>query len=382
MPAARMWEYEMRRMKVSGERCGAGEHPSVEQLAYLLSRIDLFETFTPFTLRLVARDCEIVELAPGEVLFEYGSPGGSLYIVLDGQLEVARGERAIAVVGRNEYVGELALIDPGVRSASVRAVSSTRLLEVPEQVFDQYLRREPESLAAMMRTVTRRLRTMLDEMQRAYEQLHMQVHDMLNLLNVLNGASLVAEALPETDPHHRYLEMISQTRHRLEQMMRSVLRRVRGQPVGYPREPTDLVELVRETLRTDLALHPDVLRVQVVVHRRGALEPCPCNPSDLRRVIGNLVINAAQAVGDDGLVEIELSQVPGKAVIEVKDNGPGVPAALLPMIFEPRFSTKPEGTGLGLSSARLIVEGLHGGTLSYRGQVGRGATFRVELPLN
>jgi signal transduction histidine kinase len=95
-----------------------------------------------------------------------------------------------------------------------------------------------------------------------------------------------------------------------------------------------------------------------------------------------LVINAAQAVGDDGLVEIELSQVPGKAVIEVKDNGPGVPAALLPMIFEPRFSTKPEGTGLGLSSARLIVEGLHGGTLSYRGQVGRGATFRVELPLN
>ncbi len=359
-----------------------GLQPSVEQVAYLLSRIDLFERFTPFTLRLVAQNCEIIDLQPGETLFEYGSPGGSLFVVLEGQLEVARGERAIAVIGQKEYVGELALLDPGVRSASVRAIQSTRLIEIPQTVFEQYLRREPESLAAMMRTVARRLRAMLDDAQQAYEQLHMQVHDMLNLLNVLNGASLVADSLPPTDPSQRYLTMILQARDRLEEMMRSSLRRVRSQPSGYSRKPEDLAALVEDTLRNDLALHPEVREVQVVVERRGALHPCPCNARDLRRVIVNLVINAAQAAGTDGCVHIRLWQSEGRAYIEVADNGPGVPTALLPYIFEPRFSTKPHGTGLGLSSARLIVEGLHGGKLSYRGAPGQGAKFVVELPMN
>ncbi len=361
--------------------CSKLKH-SVEQVAYLLSRTDLFEPFTPFTLRLVAQNCKVVELQPGETLFEYGSPGGSLYVVLEGQLEVARGDRAIAIVGPSEYVGELSLVDPGVRSASVRAIQSTRLIEVPQSVFEQYLRREPESLAAMMRTVARRLRSMLDDTQRAYEQLHMQVHDMLNLLNVLNGASLVADALPQSDPSQRYLSMILQARDRLEEMMRSSLRRVRSQPLGYSRVPEDLVALVEDTLRNDLALHPDVRKVQVVVERTGSLAACPCNARDLRRVIANLVINAAQAAGADGLVRIRLWQENGRAYIEVADTGPGVPVPLLPYIFEPRFSTKPQGTGLGLSSARLIVEGLHGGKLSYRGSAGRGAKFIVELPMS
>ncbi|MCX8071587.1 MAG: ATP-binding protein [Candidatus Binatia bacterium] len=371
----------MWKMNVEAGSRQHGFQPSVEQVAYLLSRIDLFESFTPFTLRLVARSCEVVDLLPGEILFEYGSPGGSLFVILDGQLEVARGERPIAVVGKNEYVGELALLDPGVRSASVRAICSTRLLEIPQSVFEQYLRREPESLAAMMRTVARRLRAMLDDAQQAYEQLHMQVHDMLNLLNVLNGATLVADSLTPSDPNQRYLTMIAQARDRLEAMMRSALRCVRGRPSGYPREPVDLCELVRDTLRNDLALHPDVRNVQVVVEKKGTMEHCMCNSADLRRVIANLVINAAQATGPDGLVTLQLWQGEGRAYIKVSDNGPGVPAALVPYIFEPRFSTKPQGTGLGLSSARLIVESLHGGRLSYLSEQRPGATFLVELPI-
>lgn len=371
----------MRRTSVGGrDRANRSGH-TVEQLAYLLSRIDLFEKFTPFTLRLVAQNCEIVELVPGEVLFQYGSPGDSLFVVLDGQLEVARGDRAIAVVSRNEYVGELALLDLGTRSASVRAIASSRLLEIPHHVFDQYLRREPESLAAMMRTLSRRLRAMLDEMQQAYEQLHMQMHDMLNLLNVLNGASLVSEALPKNDPNQRYLEMILHARDRLEHMMRSGLRRVRGQPLGYPREPHDLLQLVRDTLRIDLALHPDVRRAQVVVERRSELVPVPCNGADLRRVVANLVINAAQAIGDDGMISIAVWQSGGRAFVEVQDNGPGIPSVLVPLIFEPCFSTKPNGTGLGLPSARLIVEALHGGKLWCRSRPGQGTSFVVELPL-
>lgn len=372
----------MRRVRVGEGNRATKPGQTAETLARLLSQIDLFENFTPFTLRLVAENCDIVELLPGEILFQYGSPGDSLFVVLDGQLEVARGDRAIAVIRGNEYVGELALLDLGTRSASVRAIVSTRLLEIPKHVFDQYLRREPESLAAMMRTLSRRLRAMLDEMQQAYEQLHMQVHDMLNLLNVLNGASLVSEALAKNDPNQRYLDMILHTRDRLEHMMRNALRRVRGQPLGYSREPHDLLQLVHDTLRVDLALHRDVRRAKVIVEGRGKLVPVRCNGPDLRRVVANLVINAAQAVGEDGEVCITVWQSGGRAFLRVRDNGPGIPSAILPLIFEPRFSTKPNGTGLGLPSARLVVEELHGGKLSCQTRPGRGASFLVELPLN
>lgn len=356
------------------------QRPTVDQLAYLLSRVDLFETFSPITLRLVARACRQVSLEPGQVLFEYGDEGASLFLVLEGQLQVFRGERAIAVIGRNEYIGELALLDPGLRSASVRAISSVELLEVPRTVFDQYLRREAESLIAMTRTITRRLRSVLDETQAAYEQLNMQVHDMLNLLNVLTGAALVAEALPAADPHQRYLEMILSTRERLEAMMRDALRRARGEPTGYVRVPTDLQALVQETLRRDLALHPDVARVQVVVQRRGKLAPCAVNPEDLQRVVANLVINAAQAAREGGYVEVNLWEDERHAFIEVVDNGQGMDTATVERIFEPHYSTKPNGCGLGLTSARLIVESLHRGRLHCWSAPGRGSRFTIMLP--
>jgi signal transduction histidine kinase len=356
------------------------EKPTVEQVAYLLSRIDLFRSFSPITLRLVARACVFRRVAAGEVLFEHGDEGASLFIVLDGTLEVFRGERAIALIGRNEYIGELALLDPGPRSASVRATVETSVLEVPRTVFDLYLRQEPESLIAMTRTITRRLRSMLDETQNAYEQLNMQVHDMLNLLNVLGGAGLVADVLPAGDPHHRYLEMILNTRDRLEAMMREALRKARGERAKYAKAPTDLQELVHNTLRADLALHPDVRRTQVVIQRRGALTPCLCNAADLQRVVANLVINAAQASGEDGSVVISLWEDAEQAFIEVADDGPGIDPETQERIFEPHYSTKPQGSGLGLTSARQIVEQLHGGSLRCESVPGQGSRFTIALP--
>lgn len=351
-----------------------------EQLAYLLSRIDLFESFTPFTLRLVAQACRCIELAAGELLFAHGSTGSELFIVVGGALEVFRGDRVIARVERNQYIGELALLDPAVRSASVRATSPTTLLEVGREVFERYLQSEPDSLTAMMRTVTRRLRGMIDDTQMAYEAVNMQVHDMLNILNVLAGAEFVAEALPPGDEHHRYLEMILHTRDRLEVMMREVLRKAGGRSVAYARVPSDVEALARQCLESDLALHPDVRRVQTGLRVEGVLVPCVCNPVDLQRVVANLVINAAQAAGPGARVTIRVRQAEGRTLLEVEDNGPGIDAEVLPRIFENHFTTKANGTGLGLSSCRLIVEDLHGGHITCRSRPGQGTAFTVDIP--
>jgi len=349
------------------------------QIVDLLQQIDLFASFAPGTLHRVAQACKTLTLDAQQVLFKHGSFGSSLFIVVDGALEVFREDRAIAVVQRNQYIGELALFDPGVRSASVRAVGPTRLLEVSHDVFNLYLRSDPEALTAMMRTISSRMRGTLDDTQASYEQVNMLVHDMLNLLSVLTAAALVADDLPPEDENRRFLDLISHAQDRLETMMRDALRKARG-ATAYRKAPQDIVALVRQCLDRDLVLHPDMKRVNTRLEVGQISRPCLCNPGDLQRVVANLLINAAQALPDGGNVVIRVAQDEAATQIGVSDNGPGIRPEVLPFIFDTHFTTKPTGNGLGLSSCKLIVESLHGGSLCCDSKLGGGTTFSVVLP--
>lgn len=109
--------------------------------------------------------------------------------------------------------------------------------------------------------------------------------------------------------------------------------------------------------------------------------------SHLRRVFLNLIINAAQAVAGDSDKEQFIRVVTragndGKVLVEIIDSGPGIPEESLPHLFEPFFTTKPahQGTGLGLAVCRQVLDEL-GGDIEVETSVGRGATFRVALPL-
>jgi CheY-like chemotaxis protein len=117
--------------------------------------------------------------------------------------------------------------------------------------------------------------------------------------------------------------------------------------------------------------------------------PVPLVDADearLGQVFINLLINAAQTIpeGDVAANEIRIvtsTDTTGRAVVEVKDTGPGIPAAVLGRIFDPFFTTKPVGigTGLGLSICHSIVTGM-GGEIAVVSELGRGTTFRVTLP--
>jgi PAS domain S-box-containing protein len=105
----------------------------------------------------------------------------------------------------------------------------------------------------------------------------------------------------------------------------------------------------------------------------------------LEQVFLNLLVNAVQALPDgraDNEIRVALRPTPaGGAVVEVSDNGPGIPEDVRPRIFDPFFTTKPVGLGLGLGLS--ICHGIvtaHGGTITVDSAPGRGTTFRVELP--
>ena len=123
-----------------------------------------------------------------------------------------------------------------------------------------------------------------------------------------------------------------------------------------------------------------------VVREYADIPPVLSNEGRLSHVIVQLLVNAAQAIPDemDGRGEVRvrtLRAADGDAVIEVRDNGVGIPRDILGRIFDPFFTTKPLGsaTGLGLSTAHTIVTSL-GGTLTVESTPGQGSTFRLTLP--
>jgi C4-dicarboxylate-specific signal transduction histidine kinase len=96
----------------------------------------------------------------------------------------------------------------------------------------------------------------------------------------------------------------------------------------------------------------------------------------------NLLINALQAVDRRGKIRVKVTAAPSEnsLLIEVQDSGPGVPPEKLAAVFEPYFTTKEEGSGLGLWIAQQIATA-HGGTLQVANAAEGGAVFRLRLPL-
>ncbi|HXW02585.1 MAG TPA: ATP-binding protein [Candidatus Nitrosotenuis sp.] len=93
----------------------------------------------------------------------------------------------------------------------------------------------------------------------------------------------------------------------------------------------------------------------------------------------NLITNALQAMDNTGRITIESDYDGTEITIKISDTGPGIPEDLLPQIFEPLFTTKQTGTGLGLVSCKTIIE-QHGGTIGVESTYGKGATFIITLP--
>jgi two-component system NtrC family sensor kinase len=114
----------------------------------------------------------------------------------------------------------------------------------------------------------------------------------------------------------------------------------------------------------------------------GEVPPLECAPRELEQVFLNLLVNAADAVGDSGTIRISTSLEGDRARVDVADDGSGIAPADLARVFDPFFTTKPvgKGTGLGLAICYEIVE-RHGGEMEVTSELGRGTVFTVRLPL-
>ena len=119
-----------------------------------------------------------------------------------------------------------------------------------------------------------------------------------------------------------------------------------------------------------------------VVKEYGDLPEVECLPSQLNQVFMNLLVNAAHAIEDKGIIFIRSGHENDRVWIEIADSGKGIPPENLNRIFDPFFTTKPvgKGTGLGLSLSYSIIQ-KHHGRINVSSEVGVGTIFRVYLPV-
>jgi two-component system, NtrC family, sensor histidine kinase HydH len=119
--------------------------------------------------------------------------------------------------------------------------------------------------------------------------------------------------------------------------------------------------------------------VRIRVEAAAALPNVECDPEHIKQAVLNLLLNAIHASPDNGEVVLSVRAENGKICIEVTDEGPGVTAADMDWIFDPFYTTKENGTGLGLSVVHQIVQ-QHGGSISASRLAHKGASFQMLLP--
>jgi signal transduction histidine kinase len=104
-----------------------------------------------------------------------------------------------------------------------------------------------------------------------------------------------------------------------------------------------------------------------------------CDSNKMQRVFANMIQNSLQALGNDGgIITIQATQENNRITIEIKDTGPGIPDEFLSRVFEPLFTTKKDGTGLGLPICKKIIED-HYGVISVKNNP---TTFTITIPKN
>jgi two-component system cell cycle sensor histidine kinase PleC len=202
-------------------------------------------------------------------------------------------------------------------------------------------------------------------------------HELRNPLGaVKNAAYLINMIIEQPEPELKEsLDIINREVDRSDRIITSILSFARPMPPEL--HAVNINEVIREALS-----HTDVPQgVEVVSRLDDKLPAINADHVQLGQVFGNLILNAVQSMPQGGRLTISSKAVgTDKVAVSIEDSGEGIPGENLEKLFEPLFSTRAKGIGLGLPIAKDMVE-RNKGTIEVQSEEGKGTTFTVKLPL-
>jgi signal transduction histidine kinase len=291
----------------------------------------------------------------------------------------------------------------GLRSACAFPIRTEGTLTGVMVLLSRDAREPDEALLAMLTDIGQRIGQHLDHRRVEAELRHQRevlyqseklsalgrlvagvAHEMNNPLGIISSRIELmlseAEGQPFPVQHLEDLKVVHRNVLRVAgvaQALRSFARQSTGE-----RRPVDLNTVVAETLLlVGKPMSTDNVRITTVLD--ATLPAVLGDANALQQVLLNLLTNAREALTDAGEIRIETGRDParpGWLRLIVADTGPGIPPAHLPHLFEPFYTTKPSGTGLGLAVSYGIVQD-HLGTIDVHSVPGHGATFTLSFPV-
>jgi len=203
-------------------------------------------------------------------------------------------------------------------------------------------------------------------------------HEIRNPLAGIAGViEIIGRDLPVTSPARAVVKDVRQEIARINHIVTDLLQTARPHPPKVRKSDLNTTVEHAVMLGRQQALAKSV---EITLQKDPSLPEVEHDSDQIHQVLLNLLLNALQAIDKNGKITVTVKPQGATAVVEVTDNGRGIAPDHLPNIFRPFYTTKGEGTGLGLSLARRIVEDHHG-RIDVTSAVGKGTTFAVVLPL-
>ncbi len=333
------------------------------------------------------------KLSNGTFLFHEGDAADGVYLVLDGEIEIVlaagKQEKVLNRIKAGSSLGEVAVLDGGGRSTSARARGEACIARIPRTDLLDVLGTEPGTVALkLFRHVMGHLRNANDfivsevvhkeKLSLVGEMASSLMHDLRNpVTSIRLGADLINMTYPEQNIG-QWCDGIRLQCDRLGAMAQELMEFSRGESKLTLGPTTTTAFIDQFKMLNENYLANNAVKVTFDV------KPADIEVDSMRlqRVLQNLMTNAIEALQKTPKPKLEIkAQVrDGELLITVKDNGPGIPAAIQETLFEP-FVThgKSGGIGLGMAVVRNIVSA-HGGTVTFKTAQDRGTTFLITLP--
>ncbi|WP_238549797.1 sensor histidine kinase [Candidatus Nitrosotenuis chungbukensis] len=197
-------------------------------------------------------------------------------------------------------------------------------------------------------------------------------HDIKNPLTTIKSTVKLLKTF-QGKPIDEYVmkrfDMMDESIFRISHQVDGVLDYIKKTPLQM--EPSSLINIIK------VSIMPLTIPKNVQINLPNTDITLKCDSIKMEVVFGNIILNSVQAIGDNpGKIYVRYVETSDYVIIEVADSGPGIPPEILDRVFDPLFTTKQRGTGLGLSSCKNIIE-QHGGNMSVKNTP---TTFTIRLP--
>ena len=347
-------------------------------------------------LRTIGCTGHVKRFRAGEIIFSAGDPGDGFYIIETGWVRISavvppNATRVLAVIGPDDFFGEMAVLDEAPRSATALAEVDTETRFLGREELLQLIDRQPRLVLTLIRELNNRMRALNEKYSAEVLQAERLavvgrfagtiVHDFKNPLTIIGLAAELACSDTTAPPmRHRAADRIARQVERMTNMLQELIEFTKPsgqkphlQSVNFARYMNPLADEIRaEIAERGVKLELTDTPPDVVVN---------VDPQRLSRLFYNLLNNAVDEMSDGGKIFLRFVAEGEMLRVEIEDTGRGIAPEIAQSLFQP-FAThgKAHGTGLGLTICKKIVED-HGGKIWALSTPGKGATFCFTLPV-